>query len=173
MDPDLTELCQLWADPVVRENIMANTDFRSIPLDSASLDDAYDSFAIKTLMPAATTHLHKPVLGYTSMMISELLDLVDKKFTQTRKWVGYFILLQKAAASLTWIWIDSPERGSCIRASECTTGAAQNGNEHFANYPFFDNIDLPSGVDFLCGNWDQNKKALVLTLRSFDGQSRR
>lgn len=116
-------------------SLKANTDFRSIPLDSVSLDNAYDSFAIKTLMPAATTHLQKPVLGYTLMMISEvgvsstlekLLDLVDKKFTQTRRWVGYFILLQKAAASLTWIWIDSPERGYCIRASECTTGAAQN-----------------------------------------------
>lgn len=46
-------------------------------------------------------------------------------------------------------------------------------DEHFAAYPFVTNVDLSSGVDFLRGNWDADSKALAVTMRSWDGQTKR
>lgn len=46
-------------------------------------------------------------------------------------------------------------------------------DEHFATYPFVTNVDLSSDVDFLRGNWDVDLKALAVTLRSWDGRTKR
>ncbi|CAG9978193.1 unnamed protein product [Clonostachys byssicola] len=168
-------------------NSAYNTVIRSIPLGSASLDGAYKSFAIKPLMPGATVHLNKPVLGYTSMMISEagdlstlqkLLDLVDNKFTPNWDEGGLFYAPSRSSNN-SCVDMDRFTGNAAIAYARLNVPQGQRkmyenpwGNEHFANYPFIDNVDLSSGVDFLRGNWDQNKKTLVLTLRSFDGQSK-
>ncbi|VUC35447.1 unnamed protein product [Clonostachys rosea] len=160
----------------------------SIPLDSASLDDAYETFAIKELMPGATTHLHKPVLGYTSMMISEagdpstlerLLSLVDKKFTATWDEGGLFYTSSSGSGSC-YVDMDRFTGNAAIAYARLNVPQGQRkmyehpwGNEHFANHPFVDNIDLSSGVDFLRGIWDEIEKALVVTLRSYDGKTKR
>jgi hypothetical protein len=169
-------------------NSVYNTIIRSIPLGSASLDDAYRSFAIKTLMPGATTHLHKPVLGYTSMMVSEvgdsstlekLLHLVDNKFTPNWDEGGLFYTPSRSSSN-SYVDMDRFTGNAAIAYARLNVPQGQRkmyenpwGNEHFSNYPFIDNIDLSSGVDFLRGYWDENEKALVVTLRSFDGKTKR
>ncbi|TEA15284.1 Linalool dehydratase/isomerase [Colletotrichum sidae] len=45
--------------------------------------------------------------------------------------------------------------------------------EHFATTPFVSNVDLSSGVDFLRGSWDGDAKAFVVTMRSWDGATKR
>ncbi|KAM6535540.1 hypothetical protein FALCPG4_005095 [Fusarium falciforme] len=46
-------------------------------------------------------------------------------------------------------------------------------DNHFSTYPFIDNIDLSSGVDFLRGNWDKNLAAMAVTMRSYSGEGKK
>ncbi|CAG5179188.1 uncharacterized protein ALTATR162_LOCUS9077 [Alternaria atra] len=44
--------------------------------------------------------------------------------------------------------------------------------EHFSGFPFVDGISLASDVDFFRGNWDSEKCAFVVTLRTWDGATK-
>ena len=39
--------------------------------------------------------------------------------------------------------------------------------------PYVDGVDLASGVDFLRGNWDEMRKAIFVTIRTWDGEKKK
>ncbi|RVX75891.1 hypothetical protein B0A52_00248 [Exophiala mesophila] len=41
--------------------------------------------------------------------------------------------------------------------------------EHLARTPYIDNVDLSQGVDFLRGQWLEDKAAMIITLKVWDG----
>ncbi|WAO86981.1 Ldi domain-containing protein [Fusarium falciforme] len=137
--------------------------------------------------PGAQQPMTKPILGYAAQMISELGDeatldqylrFVDEAYPPTWEQGGLFYPAT-AQGNGSLPPMDAFTGNSAIPYARLNVFQGQRKmyenpwtDNHFSTYPFIDNIDLSSGVDFLRGSWDKNLAAMAVTMRSYSREGK-
>ncbi|KAJ4182604.1 hypothetical protein NW755_010371 [Fusarium falciforme] len=138
--------------------------------------------------PGAQQPMTKPILGYAAQMISELGDeatldqylrFVEEAYPPTWEQGGLFYPAT-AQGNGSLPPMDAFTGNSAIPYARLNVFQGQRKmyenpwtDNYFSTYPFIDNIDLSSGVDFLRGNWDNNLAAMAVTMRSYSGEGKK
>ncbi|KAJ4263307.1 hypothetical protein NW762_006125 [Fusarium torreyae] len=138
--------------------------------------------------PSTAAKPVKPLPGYVAQMISEVgdepalnqyLDFIDTTYNSTWEEGGLF-------------YPASGQRTDDLRPMDSLSGNAGipyarlnifDGQrkmyekpwtkEHFSTYPFIENVDLSSGVDFLRGTWNESLAAMAITMRTYSGTNKK
>lgn len=126
----------------------------------------------------------KPLPGYVAQMISEVgdepaltqyLEFIDTAYNSTWEEGGLFY---PASGQRTDDLqpMDSLSGNAGIPYARLNVFDGQRKmyekpwtKEHFSTYPFIDNVDLSSGVDFLRGAWNESLAAMAITMRTYSG----
>ncbi|KAK5711425.1 hypothetical protein LTR15_012498 [Elasticomyces elasticus] len=132
----------------------------------------------------------KPVLGYILMWLSELgqstqiaglLEFVDEKLKPTWEKGGLYYPRNDEAfdEDMEWTHMDPFTGNAAIAYARLNVEDGQKlmwekpwTSEVLSKRPYVDEVELGQGVDFLRGEWDEGAKAVVVTMRSWDGKVR-
>ncbi|KAK5722848.1 hypothetical protein LTR17_014234 [Elasticomyces elasticus] len=132
----------------------------------------------------------KPVLGYILMWLSELgqstqlaglLDFVDEKLNPTWEKGGLYYPRNDQAfdEEMEWTHMDPFTGNAAIAYARLNVEDGQKKmweqpwtNEVLSKRPYVDGVELGQGVDILRGDWDEGAKAVVVTMRTWDGEAR-
>ncbi|KAK5675242.1 hypothetical protein LTS10_012003 [Elasticomyces elasticus] len=132
----------------------------------------------------------KPVLGYMLMWLSELgqssqlaglLDFVDEKLNPTWEKGGLYYPRNDQAfdEEMEWTHMDPFTGNAAIAYARLNVEDGQKTmwehpwtSEALSVRPYVDGVELGQGVDFLRGDWDEGVKAVVITMRSWNGEAK-
>lgn len=167
----------------IRELVVSE---RLDPMDPATYARAAKAVAEQNL-PASGFPFTKPHFAYAAMWASELgepehvdglLAYADAKMSPT--WEDGGLFYGGSGRSGGGAAVDVISGNAAVAYARFNVPDGQRtmyekpwDEEHFATVPFVKNVDLASGVDFLRGSWDEGFQALAITLRSWDGRSKR
>ncbi|KAJ7608745.1 hypothetical protein FB45DRAFT_1067234 [Roridomyces roridus] len=133
------------------------------------------------------TRFSVPDFGYAAMWLSEvdsperlngLLRHADAFLNPTWEEGGLYYPRRDGAedGEGNWIRVDPFTGNAAIGYARLNVPDGQKkmwerpwDEEYFAKAPYVDGVDLGSGVNFLRGEWDSAKGAMVLTVRTWDG----
>jgi len=154
--------------------------------DSADTVAAATESAKENAAPMEKAMDKSPTFGYVAQVLSEigrqdllsgLLDYADQKLKPTWEAGGLFYP-RCDNQGLDWTYMDPYTGNTAIAYARLNVPDGQKKmyespwtQKILAERPFFDEIDLSLGVDFLRGVWMEEMNALVMTLRSWDGAS--
>ncbi|KZN94303.1 hypothetical protein EN45_044990 [Penicillium chrysogenum] len=133
----------------------------------------------------------RPTFGYVIKWVSEvgdeptlsgLLNHADRYMqpTWTNGGLHYADNTTKCDKDGNWVEVDPFTGNGAIGYARLNVFNGQRKMwtdpwtpEQVQKTPFIDGIDLSSGVDFLRGTWDQALKMMTVTMRTWDGSSKR
>ncbi|EXL91126.1 hypothetical protein NOF04DRAFT_18210 [Fusarium oxysporum II5] len=159
------------------------------PMAPSTYAKATEMIASKEQTSQTVWPLIPSVFGYVVQWVSELgdqdtldglLSFVDSTFNPTWDQGGLFYPFRTSAPgndSLPNVDAFSGNAGIAYGRLNVFEGQRKMYSDpwttsHFSTSPFVDNVDLSCGVDFLRGTWDDKRKALAMTIRSWDGTPR-
>ncbi|KAK3117725.1 hypothetical protein LTR53_000654 [Teratosphaeriaceae sp. CCFEE 6253] len=132
----------------------------------------------------------KPLFGYTVLWLSELgkqadldglLHYADTRLSPQWEQGGLYYPRhdEPANADLDWTHMDPFSGNAAIGYARLNVEDGQKRmwerpwtKEVLASRPWVDGVGLGEGVDFLRGEYDRSKGAVVLTMKSWDGKER-
>ncbi|KXH66544.1 hypothetical protein CSAL01_05674 [Colletotrichum salicis] len=132
----------------------------------------------------------KPMFGYTVQWLSELgkeadltalLDYADKKLRPQWERGGLYYPRNDEPfdEEMRWTHMDPFSGNAAIGYARLNVEDGQKiiwerpwTAKDVSTRPFVDAITLADGVDFLRGDWSEEEKMLVLTVRSWDGSTK-
>jgi hypothetical protein len=145
----------------------------------------------KELEEAPGMPFAQPVYGYVAQWVSEVADPAlndgllrhaDMFFNPTWENGGLFYPRNDSQADEhgNWKFVDPFTGNGAIAYARLNVPDGQKkmwekpwSREHFSSFPFVDEISLASNVDFLRGSWDSGKGVFVVTMRTWDGSTKR
>ncbi|RSL66059.1 hypothetical protein CEP54_003867 [Fusarium duplospermum] len=154
-----------------------------MPTNKSTVAEASTTLISRAQIPQPMT---KPILGYAAQMISELGDeatldqylrFIDKAYPPIWEQGGLFYpaIAQRNGRLPP---MDAFTGNAAIPYGRLNVFQGQRRmyknpwtEEHFSTYPFIDNVDLSSGVDFLRGSWDEDLAAMAITMCSYLGKN--
>ncbi len=158
------------------------------PPDSAETVAAAVDSAKEKATPMEKAMDKSPTFGYVVQVLSEigredllsgLLEYADRKLQPTWEDGGLFYP-RCDEQGLDWTYVDPYTGNTAIAYARLNVPDGQKQmfespwtQEILAQRPFFDNVDLSQGVDFLRAAWVEDRNALVMTLRSWNGKAHR
>lgn len=130
-----------------------------------------------------------PTLGYLAQWFSELgkeellngiLDYADKHLNPT--WVDGGLYYPRNDALVNdeydWCFVDPKTGNASIGYGRLNVQDGQKKmyenpwtSATLATKPYVEGLDFTQGVDFLRGSWEEAESALILTVRSWDGNA--
>ncbi|KAI8675328.1 Ldi domain-containing protein [Fusarium keratoplasticum] len=159
-----------------------------MPPNKSTAAEASTPLISRAQSPSAQQPMTKPILGYAAQMISELGDeatldqylrFVDEAYPPTWEQGGLFYPAT-AQGNGSLPPMDAFAGNSAIPYARLNVFQGQRKmyenpwtEKHFSTYPFIDNIDLSSGVDFLRGSWDEDLAAMAVTMRSYSVEGKK
>lgn len=163
-------------------------------------DENMDPYAWETMLKAQeksaqvaappSTPFPQPLFGYVAKWVSEvadpstcdgLMNHADKYLSPTWERGGLFYPRNGTLADEqgNWTFVDPFTGNSAIAYARLNVQDGQKKmweeprtQEYFSRYPFVDGIGFESDIDFLRGNWDSEKEAMALTMRTWDGSTK-
>jgi hypothetical protein len=132
----------------------------------------------------------RPQFGYVLEWVSEvgdkamlegLLNHADRYFQPTWQDGGlYYPVQPQEPDSMNWTEVEPFTGNSAIGYARLNVFDGQRKMwtdpwtpDHVSSAPFVNGINLDSGIDFLRGCWDELYNAMVVTMRSWDGTSKK
>ena len=128
-----------------------------------------------------------PTFGYITQMLSELghedllsglLKYADQMLRPTWEDGGLFYPRHDEQGLQDWTYMDPYTGNTAIAYARLNVPDGQKKmfespwtRETLAGRPYFGDVDLSLGVDFLRAAWMEDRKALVMTVRSWDRKS--
>lgn len=135
--------------------------------------------------------LPRPTFGYVVQWVSEvgdestlsgLLSHADQYMQPTWAHGGLYYSTNSTRCDQdgNWVEVDPFTGNGAIGYARLNVSDGQRKMwtnpwtpEQVRKAPFIDGIDLSSGIDFLRGIWDEAFKMMVVTMRTWDGSSKR
>jgi hypothetical protein len=160
---------------------------KSLPADSE--ETLMMAITASKTLPSSPVRFHTPTFGCVTQWLSELgkteeleglLSQADKDLNPSWENGGLFYPRndeQDSATEGKWTHMDPFSGNAGIGYARLNVPDGQRimwerpwTREDLAGRPWIDGVGLGSGVDCVRGAWDEVRKALVLTVRTWDGK---